>query len=84
MNSKEKRERNRHIQPTFDIRKDMERSVVAFNSILKDVVKTMPLRILLFNCHPLYRMNYAEALKLQGYFTEDQWFSILYDLKKYQ
>jgi hypothetical protein len=48
------------------MRKDLERFVYAWNTPLKDVVKTMDLIILLRNLHPLYRAAFAAELRNAG------------------
>jgi len=60
----------KELQVTFPLRKQIELSVTAFNSILKDEVKFMPLKVLLNNCHPLYRADYARKLHKEGYFSD--------------
>lgn len=62
----------KELQVTFPLRKQIELSVTSFNSILKDEVKFMPLTILLNNCHPLYRADYARKLYREGYFSDKE------------
>ena len=59
-------------QMQFPLRTEIENDVMAFNKVLKPIVKFMPLYELLCNCHPLYRFDYARKLKSEGYFTDDQ------------
>jgi len=44
------------------LRRELERCVIAFNVCLKDVVQSMNIIILLRNCHPSYRADYAYKL----------------------
>ncbi|MCK9431111.1 MAG: hypothetical protein M0R17_14145 [Candidatus Omnitrophica bacterium] len=62
--------RMKELQETFPLRTEIENSVTAFNKILKDEVKYMPLYILLCNCHPLYRKDYAIRLHKMGKMNE--------------
>ncbi len=62
------RVRKKSKQERFPLRKEIENDVVAFNKVLKPVVKTLPLYELLCCCHPLYRANYARKLEKAGYF----------------
>jgi hypothetical protein len=48
------------------MRNDLERFVFAWNTPLKEVVKTMDLVILLRNCHPIYRATFAAELRNAG------------------
>lgn len=57
-----------------EVRKMLEREVAAFNSPLRRAVKSMDTVILLRNCHPLYRADYARKLYNLGEITEAQEF----------
>jgi hypothetical protein len=48
------------------MKEELERFVFAWNTPLKEAVKTMDLVILLRNCHPLYRAAYAAELRNAG------------------
>lgn len=54
------------------MRNDLERFVYAWNTPLKNVVKTMDVVILLRNAHPLYRAAFASQLKSVGLLSESQ------------
>jgi hypothetical protein len=60
------------LQEQFPLRKELEFCVCAFNSILKSVVRFMSLPVLLNNCHPLYRIDYARKLYKEGYLSADE------------
>lgn len=62
----------KELQETFPLRKQIELSVTAFNQVLKDKVKFMPLVVLLNNCHPLYRADYARKLHREGRFSDKE------------
>lgn len=71
------------LQEQFPLRKEIEQSVCAFNKILKDVVKFMTLPVLLNNCHPLYREEYARRLFKAGKLTIEEaknYFKVRYSL----
>jgi uncharacterized protein YqkB len=55
------------------IRKDLEVCVCAYNKYLREAVKEMSPVILLRNCHPIYRKDYARRLFNEGLITEDEW-----------
>jgi hypothetical protein len=57
-----KRVRKFQKQLCSDLRKEMEAHVTSTNTRLKPVVRFMPITILLANCHPLERKQYAMKL----------------------
>ncbi|MCK9430609.1 MAG: hypothetical protein M0R17_11475, partial [Candidatus Omnitrophica bacterium] len=73
------RKRMKELQETFPLRTEIENSVTAFNKILKDEVKYMPLYILLCNCHPAYRKDYAIQLYKMGKMDERTARTFYYD-----
>jgi len=54
------------------LRRELECYVVAWNTCLKETVKSMDLITLLRNAHPAYRSNFASDLKEAGELTKDQ------------
>ena len=54
------------------LRRELEETVCAWNTILKDAVKTMDNIILLRNCHPSLRADMAYQLKDAGMITKDE------------
>lgn len=46
-----------------NLRKVIETDVTSINSPLREAVKTMDWIILLRNCHPIYREDYARKLR---------------------
>lgn len=60
----------KELQESFPLRQEIENTVTAFNKRVKEEVKFMPLKVLLNNCHPLYRGVYAHGLYKLGFFTE--------------
>jgi len=52
-------------------RNDLENYVVAMNAPLKDAIKSMPLVILLRNCVPSFREEFAFQLFKEGQITKD-------------
>jgi len=59
----------RTIQPKKSLRRELECYVTAWNTCLKEVVKSMDLITLLRNAHPAYRSNFASSLKEAGMIT---------------
>ena len=53
-------------------REIMENEVCAVNSALKETVQDMDLMILLRNCHPANRTDFARTLHKEGSITEEQ------------
>jgi hypothetical protein len=53
-------------------REVMEIEVCAVNSVLKETVKDMDIFILLRNCHPSNRTDFARTLHKDGVITEEQ------------
>lgn len=45
-----------------ELRKDLEDTVTSFKSNLKGVVQTMTDYVLLNNCHPIYRKDFAHRM----------------------
>lgn len=56
----------------MDTRKELEQNVSGFNKHLKDSVKDMDIIILLRNCHPIYRKDYAQRLKREGEISDNE------------
>jgi hypothetical protein len=54
------------------IRCELERFVVSTNSVLKEVVQLMDDIILLRNCHPMYRYDFALRLYRSEVITKEQ------------
>jgi hypothetical protein len=67
-----KHRRMKELQLTFPLHREIEQTVTSFNQRVKDEVKYMSLTVLLNNCHPLYRAEYARALYKDGYLTVEQ------------
>ncbi len=57
---------------TTSTRKELENYVISHNVILRNVVSTMEPVILLRNCHPKYRENFALGLYHENVITKDQ------------
>jgi hypothetical protein len=53
-------------------REVMEIEVCAVNSVLKKTVKGMDLLILLRNCHPANRTDFARTLHKENVITEEE------------
>ena len=53
-------------------REIMEVEVCAINSVLKETVRDMDILILLRNCHPSNRTDFARILHKEGSITEEQ------------
>jgi hypothetical protein len=66
------RKRMKELQERFSLRKEIETTVISCNKFLRDEVKFMTLYILLCNCHPLYRSDYARKLFAMGKLSENQ------------
>jgi len=66
------RQRIYRKQPTSDARKNTERHVSAYHSILKDKVEKLPAVILLSYCHPTDRSVHARALYKDGLLTKEE------------
>ncbi|GEM_PF-4452632 len=64
-----KRKRMKVLQEEFPLRKEIEHCVVSYNTILRDVVQFMSLPVLLNNCHPSFRTDYALRLFKMGVIT---------------
>lgn len=56
----------------MSIRHELEVSVTSTNTVLKETVKTMDLIILLRNCHPLDRGDFAMSLYKNGELTKEE------------
>lgn len=53
------------------LRQRIETTVIAYDKTLKNLVSDMSIEILLNNCHPLYRKDYAYEAKCLGLITSD-------------
>ena len=51
------------------LRRELECYVYAWNTVLKDAVKSMDIVTLLRNAHPAYRSDFARSLKDAGAIT---------------
>lgn len=67
-----KRFRMKVLQEQFPLRNEIEHTVTAFDKDLKNEVKFMPLFVLLCNCHPLYRADYARKLYDMGKISHNE------------
>jgi len=54
------------------LRRELEFYVAAHNKILSDAVKTMGPITLLRNAHPIYRGDFALALKNEGIISKEE------------
>jgi hypothetical protein len=48
------------------LRRELEKFVVSTNTVLRGHVRSMSLIILLRNCHPVYRLDFAYQLRDAG------------------